>query len=123
MSPLEKTILQTILASIIGDVKMIAYIIENLVINDREFSEDALNKAQCCGFYLNFVSNEVLAGVEPLPHYLGIQASHKDLPVGADFIVFMNPQKGIDFLEAVFYSDTIPIQPLLSKDHGLTICS
>jgi len=111
----ERNIIMAMLSQNLLDAEVSAVIVDKLVVKDRFFSEDTLDTSKCCGFYLHFAENDVLKGIESVPHHIGLQGNHKELPVGADFVLFIKPN-GIDFLEASFYGDTLPIELLLS-DH------
>lgn len=120
MTLLEKNLIEAILSSKVLNAEAVADIVGRLVVKERVFSEDALDSNKCCGFYLHFADNDTLSNLDPLPHHLGIQGSHKELSIGADFILFMK-QDGIDFLEASFYGEALPTELLLSDQHGFTI--
>jgi hypothetical protein len=119
---LEKEVLSKILSSLGMDNAEIFQIIDSLRVSKKMFSEDAIDKKKCSGFFVNFRENSLLASLENVPHHLGVQLSHKSLPVGADFILFMNKSKtGIDFLEASFFDSVLPINQLQGEEHEFTI--
>jgi len=88
-------------------------IINSISFISRDFSVDAINESYCCGFYLEFLINQNTFDLD-MKKMISMQMHHADLTYGADFILFLD--KG--FLEATFYGLSLPIQRVLSKNHG-----
>jgi len=119
---LEQEILTAILGSLVGDTGKVSNIVDALGIAERSFSPDVVDKNRCSGFYLTFSANNLLSGIQNIPHHLSVQASHKAVPAGGDFILFFRQDEArIDFLEATFFDYTLPIDELMSAHHGFTI--
>ena len=122
LTSLEREVLSTILYLLVKDKASVAHIIRSLVISERSFSPDVANPAKCSGFYLNFAQNDLLAGINGVPHHLSVQAGHEATPAGGDFILYFRKDKaGLDFLEGTFFDYTLPKDDLLSENHGFTI--
>lgn len=121
MSPLEKDIMVKILNLHFNTPGLAKHIIESLVVKSRKFSLDVLNKERCAGFYLNFNDNSLLSELESLPRQISIHVNHPRLPTGGDFLLFLTPIGGVDFLEASFYGDVLPISEVMNANHTFQI--
>jgi hypothetical protein len=121
MSPLEKDIVVKILDLHFNKPGLTKHIIESLIIKSRKFSLDVLNKERCAGFYLNFNDNSLLSEFESLPRQISIHVNHRGLPTGGDFLLFLTSVGGVEFLEASFYGDVLPISEIMNADHGFQI--
>ena len=113
---LERDALGRLLTAHLQDPNLLANALTSLVIKSRTFSEDALNKAMCCGFYIDFENSDLPVEFRNLPPRLAVQAWHRGLPFGADFIFFLNQQNQV-FLEATFYGCSIAIDDVVSDEH------
>ncbi|QDQ24909.1 hypothetical protein FNU76_00310 [Chitinimonas arctica] len=120
ISTLEREVIFSILAQAAGSPAQAQAIVDQLVIADRTISSAADDPDRCCGFYLNFTENSALTELDLLPHNFSLQGTHPDLIAGGDFILFFDSKKGISFLEATFYGETLPTARLLSEQHGFT---
>jgi hypothetical protein len=112
---IERDALGRMLTAHLQDPDLVANVLTSLVIKSRTFSEDALNKAMCCGFYLDFENIDLPVEFRNLPRF-AVQARHRGLPFGADFIFFLNQQNQV-FLEATFYGCSIAIKDVVSDEH------
>jgi hypothetical protein len=122
LTTLEREVLGAIVLSIVKDEGAVSVVLQSLVVSDRSFSTDVIDKSRCIGFFLEFKPNELLTGVPDIPHHLGVQASHSTVPPGGDFILFCDQAKaGIKVLEGSFFGHLVPIHDLMSKDHGFSI--
>jgi len=121
ISPLEKDIIVKVLDLNFDTPGLTKHIIESLVVQSRTFSLDVLNKERCAGFYLHFDDNSLLSEFDSLPRQISIHANHRGLPTGGDFLLFLTSVGGIDFLEASFYGDVLPISEIMSANHAFQI--
>lgn len=122
LTVLEREVILAILTSLVRDGVLLSKIVSALAVAERSFSADALDKERCVGFFTDFAGNELLRGIDDIPHHLGVQASHHALPAGGDFILFFDQQKaGIKMLEASFFGNTLPIDELISVGHGFKV--
>ncbi|WP_140806558.1 hypothetical protein [Rhodanobacter glycinis] len=121
MSPLEKDIIVKILDLHFHTPGLTKHIVESLVVKSRKFSLDVLNKERCAGFYLHFNDNSLLSEFESLPRQVSIHVNHPGLPTGGDFLLFLTSVGGVDFLEASFYGDVLPISEIMSANHAFQI--
>jgi hypothetical protein len=119
ITPLEKVALTAILAEIVADKRQIERIVDCVVISSREFSMDVANEENCCGFYSTFEPNALLTDVSEIPTHVGIRGIHSSLTAGADFILFCSrSKKGLEYLEASFYGESLSTSELSLSDHG-----
>jgi hypothetical protein len=124
LTALERQVIIAILTPLVVDEAVVAKIVGALAISERSFSTDVLDRERCVGFFSDFVDNETLGGFSDVPHHLGIQAGHNDLPIGGDFILFFDQKRaGIKMLEASFFGSTLPISEIISVGHGFRIQS
>lgn len=116
MTSLELQVLELLIFQEIKDMDRTRSLVETVRPKSRTFSPDALDERRSAGFYLS-ISDCSLLGISPLKPRLSVQATHPNLSVGADFILFKDSSEG-PFLESTFYGESLPIEQLLSPDHG-----
>jgi len=118
LTKLEEEVIYSIVLKEVPDPDYARTVLSRLEVKDRVFSKDISDQNKCCGFYLNFRENTLLKDIELSSFQLAIQFEHGDSPTGGAFILFLSPQKGINFLEGTFYDATFPIEKICSDRHG-----
>ncbi len=103
----------------IRDPARARFVVSTVTLRSRTFSQDVSDNRRCVGFYLNMTACELVQGSDD-DSPLTLQASHADLSIGADFILFKKSLEG-PFLEATFYGESLSIDQLLSLEHGFHI--
>jgi hypothetical protein len=119
ITPLEHSVLLKMILEEIKDPDRARFLVQKMRPKGRTFSPDVLDGRRCAGFYLDLYECE-LPEIEPEKSRLTAEASHPSLSIGADFIFFRHSSDG-PFLEASFFGESVPIDQLLSADHGFIL--
>lgn len=119
LTALESQVLRQMVINETGDMNLAKNFISTARVINRTFSPDALNAKRCTGFFTTMNESEFF-DLMIMPPRLSLTATHPDLSVGADFILFKHSVEG-PFLECSFYGDSLPIDTLLGDFHGFTL--
>lgn len=115
---LEEQVLQQMIFQEVRNIDQASLFVKTIRLDSRTFSPDSVDVQKCAGFFLNISNWEFLKDLREKSQ-LSMQASHPNLSIGADFILFVESPEG-PFLEASFYGESLPIEVLLSRNHGFT---
>jgi hypothetical protein len=120
LTELERKALQAILSPRLENGRLDA-LLSDIVVKERSFSVDVASEANCVGFYTRFEPYDLGSAVEYNSAQLSVQMMHPKLSIGADFILFVKADRTVDFLEATFYGETLPIESVESAEHQFSI--
>ncbi len=120
LSELERKVLHAILSPRLESARL-EELLSNVVVRERSFSVDVVDEANCVGFYTSFEPYDLGSAVEYQSAQLSVQMAHPNLSIGADFILFVKADRTVDFLEATFYGETLPIESVESAEHQFSI--
>lgn len=121
LTRLESQVIGAIFSKYVADNLTLVNLLDQLQVQDRQFSPDSLDSAKSCGFYVDFECSDVLSRMNFTADFPSIQATHSHLTVGADFILFLQSNSECGFLEATFHGESLPTAMLLSANHGVVI--
>lgn len=118
LTPLEEAAVTRLLQAALGQPGSAAHIARALVVARRQFTVDALDPTRCAGFYVDFEPNSLLAGEHDVRAPLSLHARRRGLSNGAEFMLFLDRCGSLEFLEAAFYGEGLPIAEVTATHHA-----
>jgi hypothetical protein len=119
MTSLEYSVIFKMIVNEVRDPDRAHSLVRNMRLKGRTFSPDALDVERCAGFYLDFYECK-LPEIEAEKSHFATISSHPTLSVGGHFMLFRHSSRG-PYLEGSFYGESIPMNQLLSSDHGFIL--